>query len=116
LRLIAENEARVFRALQCGDSRRLGQGLAEAWELNKRLDPGCSNERIEALMECVHPHVLGAKLAGAGGGGFLLMLCPDAKSATEVRVVLANHAPSPHARFYEFQVCPTGLALDIVPP
>ena len=51
-----------------------GKKIAEVWELNKTLDPGTSNEDIEAILSKISHLVHGAKLLGAGGGpmGFLI--------------------------------------------
>ncbi len=61
-------------ALRGGDFFELGQILWRHWELNKQLDQGTSNAFIDGLMESLRPHLDGAKLAGAGGGGFLMAI------------------------------------------
>ncbi len=63
-----------------------------AWQLNKRLDPNSSNEEIEALFARVGPHIHGGKLLGAGGGGFLLMICKSPADAAAVRRDARNRA------------------------
>jgi fucokinase len=88
---------------------RFGGLINEAWRLNNDLDPGSSNDEIEAIIERIRPHILGAKLAGAGGGGFLYIVCPDAESADKVRRELERHPPNERARFFEFAVSETGL-------
>ena len=50
-----------------------GKKIAEVWELNKTLDPGTSNEEIEAILSKISYLIYGVKLLGAGGGGFLFM-------------------------------------------
>ena len=57
------------------DIERFGRLIDVAWQLNKRLDPNSSNDEIEALFARVGPHIHGGKLLGAGGGGFMLMVC-----------------------------------------
>jgi len=59
------------------DLKGFGRLIDMAWRLNKELDPDSSNEKVEALLDRVRPHIYGAKLLGAGGGGFLLMVCRD---------------------------------------
>ncbi len=75
----------MFYALQEGEWERLGALLDRHWELNQVLDPNTANAPIHRLLERVRPYIHGAKLAGAGGGGFLMMIarCPEA--AEELR-------------------------------
>src|SRR5205823_15017800 len=61
-------------ALTRGDWERLGSCLNRSWELNRQLEPTCTNENLDALFARIAPFVSGAKLAGAGGGGFLFAL------------------------------------------
>ena len=41
------------------------------------MDPGCSNPFIDRLFEVMHPYIDGGKLAGAGGGGFAMVIVKD---------------------------------------
>jgi fucokinase len=72
-------------AMSEGDWTYLGQLLDRHWELNKVLDPNTTNAPINTLLRSVRPHITGAKLAGAGGGGFLIMLARDPDSASALR-------------------------------
>jgi len=68
----------VKRCLEVGDLDGFGQILAETWEQKKRLAAGVSNTRIDELYALARRHgVLGGKVAGAGGGGFLLLYCHE---------------------------------------
>ena len=61
---------------------RLGEMLDESWNIKKRLGSGVSSGQIDELYElCRHHGAVGGKLCGAGGGGFLLMVVPQEKSA-----------------------------------
>jgi len=64
--------------LERGDLRRYGEILAESWEQKKRLASGISNPQIDELYELARARgALGGKLAGAGGGGFLMLYCEE---------------------------------------
>jgi len=66
------------RCLDRGDLDRFGESLAESWEEKKRLAAGVSNPRIDELYDLARRHgALGGKVAGAGGGGFLMLYCPE---------------------------------------
>ncbi|MBM3476083.1 MAG: hypothetical protein FJX75_22670 [Armatimonadetes bacterium] len=70
----------VSHALRAGDLGTVGHLMSAQWECNKVLDPDSTNPEINALFEAVRPHVAGAKLTGAGGGGFMAVMthrgCP----------------------------------------
>jgi D-glycero-alpha-D-manno-heptose-7-phosphate kinase len=68
----------VKRSLERGNLRLFGELLAESWRKKKQLAPGVSNERIDELYELAQRNgAVGGKLAGAGGGGFLMLYCED---------------------------------------
>ena len=69
LRAVAGQLARAIAAL---DLERFGTLVNQAWLLNKTLDPQTSYPAVERLFSALAPHVYGAKLVGAGGGGFLV--------------------------------------------
>ncbi len=84
-----------------------------AWQLNKRLDPNSSNDEIEALFARVGPHIFGGKLLGAGGGGFMLMICKSPADAAAVREMLERDPPNDRARFFDFRVSTEGLVVTV---
>jgi D-glycero-alpha-D-manno-heptose-7-phosphate kinase len=69
-------QARVL--LQTGELDRFGALLDDAWQHKKRFAPGVSNEFIDRCYAVARNNgALGGKIAGAGGGGFLLLYCKD---------------------------------------
>lgn len=67
-------------ALLAGEPDVLGSLLDESWSLKKQLATPISNGRIEAIYQAARQAgALGGKIAGAGGGGFLLVYCPRDK-------------------------------------
>jgi D-glycero-alpha-D-manno-heptose-7-phosphate kinase len=60
-----------------GDLDGLGAALQEGWRAKRQLATGVSNNQIdEAVDRALDAGASGAKVTGAGGGGFLLVLCP----------------------------------------
>jgi galactokinase/mevalonate kinase-like predicted kinase len=59
----------------------------------------------------VRPHVHGAKLLGAGGGGFLLMVCKSPEDAAKVRRMLEVEPANARARFFDYQINTDGLVV-----
>jgi len=69
LRIVA---GQLARAAASFDLELFGTLVNQAWLLNKTLDPQTSYPAVERLFSALAPHVYGAKLVGAGGGGFLI--------------------------------------------
>jgi galactokinase/mevalonate kinase-like predicted kinase len=91
-----------------------GKKIAEVWELNKTLDPGTSNEEIEAILSKISYLIHGAKLLGAGGGGFLFMVTKGVDQAQRVRRILTEEPPNDRARFFDFDVDREGLKVCVL--
>ena len=51
--------------------------MRKSWEAKRQLASGVSNAQIDQAVErALEAGATGAKLTGAGGGGFLLVICP----------------------------------------
>jgi D-glycero-alpha-D-manno-heptose-7-phosphate kinase len=73
-----------------GDLDGFGRALHRGWELKRGLSSGVSNSAIDTLYEKARSAgAIGGKLAGAGGGGFLLLYCPKENQA-RVREALSD--------------------------
>ncbi|UCE50455.1 MAG: hypothetical protein JSW47_09880, partial [Phycisphaerales bacterium] len=108
IRIVAEQ---VAQSLVRKDFATFGHLIDVAWQLNKQLDPNSTNDEIESLFERVGPLIYGAKLLGAGGGGFMLMICKSAADASAVREMLVAEPPNERARFFDFDVSREGLTV-----
>jgi D-glycero-alpha-D-manno-heptose-7-phosphate kinase len=63
--------------LRNGDVDAIGPAMRESWEAKRKLATGISNDEVDAAVtRTLHAGASGAKLTGAGGGGFLLVICP----------------------------------------
>ena len=63
--------------LRSGDVDAVGPALRESWEAKRKLASGVSNGFIDdAVRRALEAGAAGVKLTGAGGGGFLLVICP----------------------------------------
>ena len=94
-------------AMKESDWDYLGSLLDRHWRLNQILDPHTTNAPVNSLLERVRPYISGAKLAGAGGGGFVMLLAKTPDNAQDLRRYLVS-LPGP-GTLYEWAVAPLGL-------
>jgi fucokinase len=99
-------------ALAGGDLDGFGALLAEHWAINKRMDPGCTNPFIDELFEMMKPYVNGGKLAGAGGGGFVMAIGRDAESGRALSEALAARYPGTPVAVWPCAVPEVGLRIE----
>jgi D-glycero-alpha-D-manno-heptose-7-phosphate kinase len=65
------------KRLRSGDVDAIGPALRESWEAKRQLASGVSNSQVDgAVSQALEAGASGVKLTGAGGGGFLVVLCP----------------------------------------
>ncbi len=63
--------------LRGGDVDAIGPAVRESWEVKRKLASGVSSEEVDlAVSRALDAGASGVKLTGAGGGGFLLAMCP----------------------------------------
>lgn len=80
----------MLEVLHKGDLHAFGGLLDEAWQAKRLISKKISNPRIDHLYRVAREHgVLGGKITGAGGGGFLMLYCetdaqPSVRAALEV--------------------------------
>jgi len=76
--------------LLAGNLDDFGLALHRGWELKRGISTQISTAAIDDLYaQARQAGALGGKLAGAGGGGFLLLYCPKTAQA-QVREVLSG--------------------------
>jgi cytidyltransferase-like protein len=81
-RALADAAEGHWRAILDRDIAAFGRTMREGYEAQVAMFPHMSNERVEALIDEYRGRVLGWKLSGAGGGGYLILVSdkpvPDA--------------------------------------
>lgn len=76
--------------LLAGELDAFGAALDRGWQMKRGVSAMISNSTIDRLYDRARAAgALGGKIAGAGGGGFLLLYCPKTAQA-EVRAALAD--------------------------
>ena len=93
----------IYTYLSNGSVDKLGSIMNEGWNCKKQLAGKVSNGAIDEIYDAsIRAGALGGKIAGAGGGGFLLLYCPLEKQSA-VRDCLNG---------YGLQELPFGLERD----
>jgi D-glycero-alpha-D-manno-heptose-7-phosphate kinase len=89
------------RALEKGDLRRFGELLDEHWKAKRGITSSMSNDKIDRWYSIGKSNgAIGAKLIGAGGGGFMLFYCEDGKH--QLRKALVNEGLEEHRFRFDF--------------
>ncbi|MDD5708303.1 MAG: bifunctional fucokinase/fucose-1-phosphate guanylyltransferase, partial [Kiritimatiellae bacterium] len=93
--------------------RQSWDGLCEAvrrsWQLNQALDSGTNPPPVQDILARVANWVAAAKLLGAGGGGYLLILARDQQAGAHIRHALSENPPNARGRFVNLSISETGL-------
>lgn len=99
----------LVEAMERKDIPRFGELIDMALHLKKEIDPDSSNPDIDKILEKFKPYMIGATFLGAGGGGFLLVVCKSPENAAEARKTLEKDPPNSLARFFDYTISATGL-------
>ncbi|HXK10258.1 MAG TPA: L-fucokinase [Vicinamibacteria bacterium] len=113
LRHMAQLALDAKDAIERRDRGALAEVIALSWAANKRIHPSTTNEEVEEILAATRPHFQGAKLLGAGGGGYALFLSPDAAHADAVRDVLRRRFENERARLVDFSLSTCGLEVSV---
>lgn len=91
LKRMKEQSFQVLEAFNRKDMSFLGKALDEGWKLKKQLAGEISNPPIDNMYNLSKKAgAVGGKIAGAGGGGFLLLYVPLGKQ-DKVRKALSSY-------------------------
>jgi len=86
--MMSQQARDMFDCLANSRVSRVGQMLRDGWEHKKLLAGGISSPEIDAMYAAaIKAGAVGGKIAGAGGGGFLLLYCPPAKQSSVRRAL-----------------------------
>jgi len=91
-------------ALEAGALDALGRLMLRHWELNKVMDRQITTAHVERLFAALNNLAWGAKLAGAGGGGFMEIIARDPEAAKRLRERLGPILATQGGRFYDVKI------------
>ena len=99
----------TYEVIQRGNYEELARMVGRTWTLNQALDSGTNPPAVQAILAPLQDYLLGGKLLGAGGGGFLLLMAKDLEAAHRIRQQLTQAPPNKLARFVDFGLSEQGL-------
>lgn len=114
VRRLRTNAERMRGALHAGDLARTLAELDEYRECKRQIDPGSCPASFDALAERWKRELSSWCFAGAGGGGFMLLVARDARAAQALAARIEREAPHPRARAFAFEVDPVGLRCAVL--
>ncbi len=77
LRNMRQQAYEIHEVLLNGSTDKVGEVLHQGWLMKKQLASRISNSGIDEMYEkALAAGAVGGKVAGAGGGGFMLLYCP----------------------------------------
>ena len=95
----------IKNAVLLGQLNKFGALLHEGWENKKKFSPRITDFHIDELYEVTRQNgVIGGKLLGAGGGGYLLLFCEFDK-----RHIVAQKIEELGGQVIDFALNPRGL-------
>ena len=80
----------------------------------RQIDPGSAPKSFDELAERWKRELAGWCFAGAGGGGFMLLVAKDARSAESLRARIDRDPPHKRARAFAFEPDPVGLRCAVL--
>ena len=111
---LRENAWSMRDALTRGDATSFAEQLDRYMRCKRQIDPGSSPPMFDALAKRWRKDLAAWCFAGAGGGGFMLLLANDARSAERLRADIARNPQHPRARAFDFEVDTVGLRCAVL--
>jgi fucokinase len=112
LKEIGQLAKSMHQALEAADIDSFGDLIGRHWQVNKHMNPGCTNPFIDGLFDTMGPMIRGGKLVGAGGGGFALAIARSASSAQDLRKVISDQYGKTPVRVWECGISAEGLVVS----
>ena len=111
---LTDNAVHAAEALCAGDLARVGACLSAYWKHKKTMADGCEPDFVREMIAGFADLIHGASLAGAGGGGFLVLVTKAADAIPLLRERLAGMEMSvPGHSFHSVTVDTKGLDVRV---
>jgi fucokinase len=109
LRALYDLAFEMRESLLAADLDRFGAQMTRTRLLYRLLCPATTSDLLETIFAAASPYVSGGKCAGAGGGGFVMLMARSEKDAGLLRERLTDFSWRGLGEFYDFDVDTRGL-------
>ncbi|MDG7007257.1 MAG: galactokinase [Nitrososphaerota archaeon] len=93
---------KIRDALTSGDLTKFGQLMDEHWKVKRGVVSEMSNDKIDGWYRVAKENgAIGAKISGAGGGGFLMLYCENGRA--NLRKAMAKQGLVEHRFRFDFE-------------
>ena len=123
VKCLVEDAHMARNAVQDGDLALLGECLNSYWKQKKIMagagaEPDAARQVIDCLLE--RNAIVGASLCGAGGGGFMVLLCSQNMDRTGIQTIVQNEMAEQnpdiaHFTWHDCNICFEGLTTHLLP-
>jgi len=86
--------------------------VKESWLANKNIHHSTSNQEIDTLLSRLKNYYIGAKLLGAGGGGYCFFISESPDQAKKLRQKLGEYSIG-NARIVDWNLNTQGLRVSL---
>jgi len=102
-----------WKAANEGDIEGVGGCLSRYWGIKRTLAPGSEPEMVREVLDVLGPMSVGAGLAGAGGGGFLVAILNEGVDRREAMRLVRKINGTDRLTFHEAGVDMEGITVTV---
>lgn len=114
VRRLRANAGRMRAALEAGSMAGFLAEIAEYCACKRAIDPGSCPRSFDELAARWKRELSAWCFAGAGGGGFMLLVARSDGAAARLAASIERAPPHPRARAFAFEVDPVGLRCAVL--
>ncbi|MDX9755056.1 MAG: L-fucokinase [bacterium] len=111
IQAMTTNAEAMASALYQGDLDHVGRCLTTYWEQKKKMAGGTEPAHVSRMFTATQPFTLGHSLAGAGGGGFMLLLVRNPQEKEVIQSILEKSFQSYRVTTHAISIDPWGLVV-----
>lgn len=109
---LCSNTDELRNAIADEDIEKIGFCVDRYWDQKKRIAAGVEPAHVREMIDSFRPHIHGATLTGAGGGGFLFLVTKERRSDRIIRDILVGQPKFRNAKVYDIRLDREGIQFN----